>query len=51
MPPRRQQQPRASEILPGVVGKDPKFSDPAKGNFGVGAERPDRGAHALAAKG
>jgi hypothetical protein len=35
----------------GVVGKDPGFVDPAKGNFGVGADSParDRGAHALPA--
>lgn len=33
----------------GVVGRDPGFADPARGDFGVGAGSParDRGAHAL----
>jgi hypothetical protein len=35
-----------------VVGKDPQLTDPAKGDFGVGADSParDRGAHALPAR-
>jgi hypothetical protein len=37
----------------GVVGKDPRFIDPAKGDFGVGPDSParGRGAHALPAPG
>jgi hypothetical protein len=37
----------------GLIGKDPQFVDPAKGDFGVGADGAarDRGAHALPAKG
>lgn len=36
----------------GVVGKDPQFADPAKGDFGVRPDSParDRGAHALPEK-
>lgn len=33
----------------GIIGKDPKFNDPTKGDFAVGPDSParDRGAHAL----
>jgi hypothetical protein len=33
----------------GTFGKDPRFADPVKGDFGVGPDSPahDRGAHAL----
>src|SRR5262249_48860464 len=36
----------------GVVGRDPRFNDPAKGDFKVDAEGParGRGAHALPAR-
>jgi hypothetical protein len=36
----------------GVTGKDPEFTDAAKGDFGVGPDGPakDRGAHALPVK-
>ena len=42
-----------TEEKDGVTGKDPKFIDPAKGDFKVGPDSParDRGAHALPAKG
>lgn len=37
----------------GVIGKNPQFVDPSKGDFGVSPDGPahDRGAHALPAKG
>lgn len=37
----------------GLVGQNPRFADPAAGDFGVGTDSParDRGAHALPARG
>ena len=33
-----------------MTGKDPKFTDPAKGDFGVGADSPAREAGSLEAR-
>jgi len=48
---------RSTPTLPtvekgGLIGKDPAFVDPAKGDFSIGTDSPvrDRGAHALPAK-